>query len=590
MALILTVTIRKTLLIAFLCVSLGPSILLASLAFVKARAAIQAEIERNLAIQAASVAADVDKMMFERLQNGATWSRLDAMQDLQIHDLDQRLSHFLGGLQTGYHDVYLNLSGTDVYGRVISSSDIHLLGHALPSPSPWATITLSGVTMELERPTQHPLPGLMVRVPVSSAFTGNPLGSLRLQLDWARIYAVLDQASGSDGRMVVLLDRRGRVIAASEPLRSRGLLLSTALANWRESGNTVINRSGQPLSSSAVMVGASPSHGYANFSGLGWTTLVIQPVDQALEPMHRMAYIFLALIGIIIIFTLLISTWVSREIARPIVALTGFTRSYMRNKVLPAPTTKVGGEVAELTDAFVQMVGDIDRSQQHLVRASKLAVAGEMSSIIAHEVRTPLGILRSSAQMLQREPGISAEGHELAGFIASETERLNGLVSAMLNIAKPRPPAYATVNMHELIRKSIAMLTAQAQKKHISVAAKLLAVHPVLECDEEQMTQVLLNLLMNALQILQANGRLEVETRNQGRDLLIEIADDGPGINAEDRSRIFEAFFSRRDGGIGLGLAIVQQIVLAHGGDITVAESRWHGAQFRIRLSSGNPE
>jgi two-component system sensor histidine kinase HydH len=275
---------------------------------------------------------------------------------------------------------------------------------------------------------------------------------------------------------------------------------------------------------------------------------------------------------------------VSREIARPITALTGFARGYMRNKVLQAPPVTRGGEVGELTEAFVQMVRDIDQSQQNLVRASKLAVVGEMSSVIAHEVRTPLGILRSSAQMLQRESGISEEGRELVGFIESETERLNRLVSAMLDTARPRAPTFGAVDMHALIGKSIAMLGAQAEKKQVVVTASLQAAKPVIECDEEQITQVLLNLLMNGLQILDHGGHIEIATHDDASCLYIEIADDGPGIDPAERTRVFEAFFFKREGGIGLGLAIVQQIVVAHGGEIEAAESRLGGALFRIRL------
>ncbi|ODV00087.1 MULTISPECIES: ATP-binding protein [unclassified Thiobacillus] len=579
-------TIRKTLLIAFLSVGLLPAILLASLAFVKAREAVQAEIERNLAIQATGVAADIDKMMFERLQNAATWSHLDIMQDLQVRDVDKRLSHFLSDLHAGYKDVYLALACVDRDGRIISSSDAAEVGRQVTDRPVWLGAALSGADVALESPTGQEDGGLVMRVPVASAFAGGTLGQLRLKLDWTEIDDVLDQATSGGGRMLAVLDRDGRLIAASKELRTRGMLLGKALAAWRTAaaGPTVSVRPGAPVADSDVIVGAARAHGYANFAGFGWTTLIIQPVDQALAPVHRMALIFLGLLGLIMLLTFSMASWVSREIARPVAALTGFARGYMRNKILQAPPVARGGEVGELTDAFVQMMRDIDQSQQNLVRASKLAVVGEMSSVIAHEVRTPLGILRSSAQMLQRESGISEEGRELVGFIESETERLNRLVSAMLDTARPRAPSYAAVDMHALIEKSIAMLGAQAGKKQVSVTARLRATRPVIECDEEQITQVLLNLLMNGLQILDHGGQIELATHDDDAFLTIEMADDGPGIDPAERTRVFEAFFFKREGGIGLGLAIVQQIVGAHGGDIEAAESKLGGALFRIRL------
>jgi len=580
------VSIRKTLLVAFLSVGLLSAILMSSLAFVKAREAVQAEIERNLAIQATGVAADIDMMMFERLQNAATWSHLDIMQDMQIHDVDKRLSHFLAGLQTGYKDVYLGLSCVDMAGRIVSSSDAAQVGQLALSRPAWQNVSLSGADVELESPTESAGGALVMRVPLASAFADGKLGQLQLTLDWTGIYDILDRATRGSGRTMAVLDREGRLIAASRDLRERGLLLGKVLAGWRKgtAGRAVSVRPGLPVVDSDVIVGAASSRGYANFAGFGWTTLIIQPVDQALAPIHRMAIIFMGLLGLIMLLTFSMATWVSREIARPITALTGFARSYMRNKVLQAPPVAQGGEVGELTEAFVQMVRDIDQSQQNLVRASKLAVVGEMSSVIAHEVRTPLGILRSSAQMLQRESGISEEGRELVGFIESETERLNRLVSAMLDTARPRAPSYEAVDMHDSIRKSIAMLGAQAEKKQVSVTTSLLASKPVIECDEEQITQVLLNLLMNGLQILGHGGRIELATHDDERHLYIEMADDGPGIDPAERTKVFEAFFFKREGGIGLGLAIVQQIVSAHGGEIEAAESRLGGALFRIRL------
>ncbi len=577
-------TIRKTLLLAFLCVGLVSAALLTSLAFIKARQALQAEIERNVAVEAAGVAAEIDKMMFERLQNAAIWSRLDIMQDLQIRDVDKRLSRFLADLQDGYRDVYLNLSCTDTQGRVVSSSNATMVDSDVANIVPWLESSLSGAKVELGLQHDKSPVDVTIQVPLRSAFTGESIGALRLQLDWTNIYDVLDQASSGGRRMLAVLDGSGRVIAASYALRKRGLLLSPALADWRSLKGSVAEHPGPPIINSDVIAGAAVSHGYSQFAGFGWTTLIIQPIDQALEPVHRMGFIFLGLLALIVLFTLLIATWVSREIARPIVALTGLARAYVRNKVLEAPASAGTGEVGELTNAFVQMVRDIDQSQQNLVRASKLAVVGEMSSVIAHEVRTPLGILRSSAQILQRETAISDEGRELVGFIESETERLNRLVSAMLDTARPRAPSFGPADMHELIRKSVSLLAAQASNNEILVSTQLHASNAVVECDEEQMTQVLLNLLMNGLQILRHGGRIELSTRDDGNHLYVEIADDGPGINPAERARIFEAFFFKREGGIGLGLAIVQQIVSSHHGEIEAAESRLGGALFRIRL------
>jgi two-component system sensor histidine kinase HydH len=580
------VSIRKTLLIAFLSVSLACAMLLAGLAFVQARSAVQAEIERNLAVQASGIATEVDKMMFERLQNAATWSRLDIMQDLQLGDIDKRMSQFLADLRTGYGDVFLDLSCVDNNGRVVSSSDAARIGRSEPTQAAWIRTSLSGTDVVIEAPAGSPATAVVMRVAVPGAYARGKLGELRLGLDWARITDVLDQAASGNGRMLAILDRGGRVIAASTRLRASGLLASDALAGWRTvpGAATVATRDGQAIGQADLIVASAASPGYVRFTGFGWTTLVIQPVARAMTPVHRMGLSFLGFLALVALITFLIANRVSREIARPIVALTGIARAYMHDKVLQVPAANGRGEVGELARAFVHMVRDIDLSRRNLVRASKLAVVGEMSSIIAHEIRTPLGIVRTSAQMLQRESGISLEGLELVGFIDTETERLNRLVSAMLDTARPRAPRFTRVNMHDLIPRSIAMLDAQAAGKQIRVTTSLHARHPGIESDEEQMLQVLLNLLMNALQILDPGGRVEVGTHDDGPWFCIDIADDGPGLAPEERSRVFEAFFFRREGGIGLGLAIVQQIVNSHGGEITASESDLGGALFSLRL------
>jgi len=240
--------------------------------------------------------------------------------------------------------------------------------------------------------------------------------------------------------------------------------------------------------------------------------------------------------------------------------------------------------------AFSEMTRDLNLAQHNLIRASKLAAVGEMSAVIIHEVRTPLGIMRSSAQMLKREPGLSGEARELADFIESETERLNRLVSSLLDSARPRPLNKAPVDVHGLIHEAGALLFAQVEKKHIAIVEKLEAKNATLSCDAAQLTQVLLNLILNAIQVLQPGGRIMLSTREEGDWFCIDVADDGPGIPAEERTRVFEAFFCKREGGVGLGLAIVQQIIAAHGGTIVAGTSELGGAVFSMRLLRLKPE
>jgi signal transduction histidine kinase len=230
------------------------------------------------------------------------------------------------------------------------------------------------------------------------------------------------------------------------------------------------------------------------------------------------------------------------------------------------------------------MVDELQRSQATLIQASKLAALGEVTALMAHEVRTPLGILRSSAQMLRTEPQLSAEGGELVRIIESETERLNRLVSSMLDSARTRAPRRQRDDLHSIIRHALSLLAAQIRDHAISVDLALKARDAFAECDSEQITQLILNLVMNALQVLPRHGHIQIITRDGLGRIVVEVADDGPGIPVEERTRIFEPFVFKREGGVGLGLAVVKQIVRQHGGDIVADASPLGGALLRFWL------
>jgi len=630
-------TIRKTLLLAFLLVGVTPAAVLALLGFARASAALQAEIEQGLTAQAGAIASDVDRLMYERVQNALTWSRLEVMQDLQVADVDKRLANVLHRLHSGYGGLYRRLEAVDGQGRVAAASDPAGTGRPAGALTRWQQVALGDDRVSLDWPASTAIdgerrdvggaappaaaaasgasgaagaagasgtsasatgagstatpasPGLTLRAPIASAFGNGALGELRLTVDWTQIDRLLD-AAAEGGRLVALIDGQGRLVAGSRALLGRLPRFSADLAEWAreaEAGSVLLNGPA-PLPEGAMIAGLGRAKPFAGFGGFGWKVLVVVPRSDGLAPVRAMGAIFAALLAALVAATLVASGWVSREIARPIVALTEFARSVkapgQARVPPPAAQGREVGEVGELREAFVQMVADIDQSQQKLSRASALAAVGEMSAVIAHEVRTPLGILRSSAQVLRREPGLTDESRELLGFIESETQRLNGLVSSMLDSARPRAPHFAPADLHELVRQTVAMLAAQATKQGVRFTTDLASSDPVLSCDAEQMTQVLLNLMLNGLQILTHGGQMQISTRDEPAQLVVEVADDGPGIAPEARARIFEAFFFQREGGLGLGLAIVQKIVAAHGGDIEAGDSALGGAMFRIRL------
>jgi signal transduction histidine kinase len=266
----------------------------------------------------------------------------------------------------------------------------------------------------------------------------------------------------------------------------------------------------------------------------------------------------------------------------------------MRSSQATLPAVDGPVEVRDMSNAFGKMMDDLSLSKENLTRAAKLAVAGEMAAAMSHEVRTPLGILRSSAQVLSREKNLSPEGQEVVAFITTETERLNKLVSTLVDSARPRQPEFAMHDIIGLLEHAVAMLRMQANKKDIELSFASISTLPkeiLIECDGEQITQVVLNLLLNAIQVLPVGGKVVVSLFENTETVIISVADNGVGVAEAQKEQIFDPFFTQRPGGIGLGLAVSRQIVAAHFGALTVEAANLpnvagqaSGADFRVKL------
>jgi two-component system sensor histidine kinase HydH len=553
--------IRRTLLIAFLLAGLLPAALVTGLAFFEARAVLKAEIERDMQTRAAAAAAEIDRIMFERMQNVMSWGRLEIMQEMLIGDVDKRLSNFLSELKASYPDEYAELYALDLNGTVIASSDPSHLGRHVVTHTVWLTTQLPQGKVRALALSADLLP---LTAEIDGALGQGHSGTLYAVFDWQQVTRILAAAS-ADSSAAELIDHDGRVLAST--------------ADWSE-----------VIGAKARLTATAGANSFKRSPNFGWRVTLTQPETIAFAPVRRMGWVFLLLLGLTAALAALAAAPVAARIARPLGLLTGFARNFMREQHAATPPDTGPAEVRELSAAFAQMIADLERSRENLTRAAKLVVVGEMAAAMTHEVRTPLGILRSSAQLLLREPDLSTEGREVCGFIINETERLNRLVSALLDCARPRAPEFKPVDIGGLARQTAAMLAAQARKKNIEIDCAQTAGETFVECDEEQITQVLLNLLLNALQILPENGHIAVATRLDEENAVLEVADDGPGIPAALRERVFDPFFTQRAGGVGLGLVVVRQIVAAHGGEIGVFESKSGGALFHVRLPAHRKE
>jgi signal transduction histidine kinase len=581
-------TIRSTLLMSYLLISLASALLITLMIFAHFREILQTEIEDKLKSQAATMMQQIDTMLFERMENMFIWNRLDVMQEVRVRDVDKRLAQFLRDLHTGYGGVYQQLFVVDPNNEVISASDATLIGSDYKDDDPWLNATRDNNTLFFQKLSpNHDC--LYFSIAIPDAFQQGQIGRLYASFDWKEIFKMLQvnlPYSTDSPAYALLVDDSGGIIATSSELNNKVLRFYPLPETWHFSNNATgtLNTEAEFLNNQKMLVGYARSQGYRTFKGFGWRVLIMQPSSSAFAPIWNLWQALLVFLCVTLLIGIAVSFWMSAKIARPIVQLADFTREFMRGKQSVPPQLKSSREIAELSTQFSQMISNLEQSKQDVVRVAKLAVIGEMAASMAHEVRTPLGILRSSAQILQRDPELSVIGHEMAGFILSETKRLNELITTLLECACPRPPHFVPQNIHPILDHTLELLQSQAEHKKVQLLRRFTAGDAVIDCDRDHVIQVFLNLIMNAMQHTHEGGRVEVSTQWLEAQLAIRVSDDGAGISDANKARVFEPFFTQRQDGIGLGLTVVQQLILAHHGTIFVTDSVYGGACFTVLL------
>jgi signal transduction histidine kinase len=230
---------------------------------------------------------------------------------------------------------------------------------------------------------------------------------------------------------------------------------------------------------------------------------------------------------------------------------------------------------------------ELERARQSAARASYV---GLLASGLAHEIRNPLNAMNMNIQMLEEELSAQpaptdAEHVELLESTKSEIKRLERLVNNFLAYARPAPPRFEATDLNLVAQEVLRLLAVDFRQTAVELRADLEPLLPRVEIDATQFKQALINLLVNARQVLKDGGAVTVRTRAGSHgEVVVEVEDDGPGIPDDVRERIFEVFYSSRGGGTGLGLPIARQIVERHGGTIEVSSIEGRGTTFRVRL------
>ncbi|MCX6339238.1 MAG: ATP-binding protein [Candidatus Aureabacteria bacterium] len=248
------------------------------------------------------------------------------------------------------------------------------------------------------------------------------------------------------------------------------------------------------------------------------------------------------------------------------------------------PLQEEEGRVVQVIE-YAKDISEKVALEQKLFQSAKLAGIGTLAAGVAHEIRNPLGIMKTSADMIKRSCQEGEQNYELAGFLIEEVDRLNRVVTRLLNFAKPSKPNIEPCGINDIMDRALALVGPQHRLQDMEVVREYTHDLPGVPGDREQLCQVFLNLIINAIQAMPKHGRLTLATgMDEGEAVWAGVTDTGEGIDARIVDSIFDPFFTTKDDGSGLGLAIAYRIVESHGGRLEVKSNPGKGTTFAVVL------
>lgn len=239
-------------------------------------------------------------------------------------------------------------------------------------------------------------------------------------------------------------------------------------------------------------------------------------------------------------------------------------------------------------------VSDLKRAERQMWQVEKMSALGRLAASVAHEVGNPLGAIDIQLQLLQEDIALTdgdlaTKANRRLDIARAEMRRLEGIVQNFLRFSRPPALHLKQAYVNGLLQNIYELVTPEARERNIELSLELQPNLQLIEVDENQLSQCLLNLLINAFHAVADAGHVVLRSRRQEDEVIIEIEDDGHGIPPADLERIFEFYYTTKDEGTGLGLSIAQRIAHQHGGTLTVDSAEGEGTLIAIRLPGFSP-
>lgn len=563
-------SLKWRLIFAFLAVSVMPVLVSTYIAASAIQSVFQSNLEQWVSEAALFLLSEVSETQQEAGQVASkveTTLRQAQLNDLQASDAALPFADLLSS--AGYAFVELS----DEAGNVVfSSPGVKLAISDTETRSEWIlSATINGRPALLVGARRHfPLGGKSYSLIVANSVDGTLFGppNKHTSLD-ARVYPLVDGVVRYDAN----------VEADREPITVPSDTLQALIVRV---SNGVVLDSGDGVITTAFAGLYGPKDDL-----LGVVVCRLSGATAVFEEVGQWGF-FMGLAMLAGTLALVVAIFISSRIIQPLRELTHGVRSVAGGDYGARVQEAGSRELAELGSGFNAMAEQLDRlrcMESEMRRKQQLAAFGEAAAVIAHEIRNPLGIIKTSSQVVRMKSRLAPAEDRLLGFVLEEVRRIDNLVQDILDYVRPREVQHESIDLRDVV-SNVAEATRPALAERgidevlVSCADPLTVIG-----DRDRLHQALLNLVLNAMDAMPDGGRLRIVEERRDGLATISIADQGVGMTDEVRQRAFDPFFTTKTRGAGLGLAKVQTIIGDHGGSITCDTMPGRGTTFTIRLA-----
>ena len=416
----------------------------------------------------------------------------------------------------------------------------------------------------------------------------DPVGEVVIALNYDKVIALVLEVKVGEQGYAFMVDRQGRTIAHPFYRPYEYNLSKYPDPRLRE---FVVNMMMGEAGWKTYYHMGEKAAAYAPVPAMNWSLAVTIPIEEFKKEASSLGQNVVQVVVATVFLTALVVGILSYNLLRPVRRLAAATERIASGDLSQEIAVKSKDELGLLTQSFNRMIRNLREIQSELIRSEKLISMGRLSAGVAHEIRNPLNAMKGAIIYLQRRKSGDPLIQEYTQLVLEEIERLDRFVTEFLYFAKQSAPKPILTSLNDLIHNTLTLFDEPLRRKRIEVKKNLDPNLSSVYVDPHQMEQVLLNLVINAVDAMPQGGELHISSRVDGNTnnpkVVVRIRDNGVGIPESQIRNIFDPFYSTKEGGTGLGLPISLGIVESHDGELRIHSVEGRGTEAVIELPVG---